>query len=809
MMANLLDDSRYTLRILRKNPGFTLVAVLALALGIGANTAIFSVVNSVLLRPLPYRHPEQLTIVWESSRGQGWNRIGPSGPDFVEFRRRNRSFSDLTLIEAGTGTITGFGEPQQLPGLRVSNNFLSFLGVKVALGRDFTPQEGWNDHVGIISHAIWLKYFGGDAKAIGRRILLDGLPYTVIGVLPANFWSPLAADALVPWVDADVMRRHPMDHVFAVFARLKPGVSAKQASAEITALTAQRAEEVPAMKGWTGVVLPMHEAMVESMRPGLLVLLAAVALVLLIGCSNLANLMLARAAARQREIAIRSALGAGRKRLMGQFLTESSVLALLGGVLGLLLAMWGVDLLQNLVPATIKVAEAATEIVRPRIALDLRALAFTGVVAVVTGLGFGLAPALAAARTDVNRTLKDGGRGSSSGNRTLRRAFVVGEVALALVLLICSMLTIKSFWNLQQVNPGFLADHTLSMDMELPTDSKYREGREQAEFFHRVLGKAESLPGVRSAALTSIVPLDGNEDEKVDFLIEGRPPLPSGQLLPADYRKISPRYFTTMGIPLRHGRDFEARDREDAPRVAIINETLARLHFESGDKALDPIGQRLRIRQRVYEIVGVAGDVRHGGLDKQAGATIYVPYLQIPNMRMSLVLRTAAEPKGMIRAAKQVIYEVDKDQPVFNIRTMQEVLAGSQASPRFTLLLLGVFAGVALLLASLGIYGVISYTVTQRTHEIGIRMALGARTLDVLGMVVGQGMFLTGIGIAAGLTAALAVTRLLSSLLYGVSTRDPLVFGGTSALLAAVALAASLLPARRAAKLDPIRSLRY
>ena len=808
-METVLHDVRYALRTLRKNPGFTVVAVLALALGIGANTAIFSVVNSVLLRPLPYDHPERLVIVWESSPAQGWNRIGISGPDFVEFKKNNHSFEDMVLMEGGSGTLTGFGEPQQVPGLRASSNFLRFLGVKVALGRDFEPNEGWQNRVALLSHAAWMKYAGGDRKAIGKRIMVDGLPYTLIGVLPANFWSPLPADAIVPWVEQDLLRQGPMDHQYGVLARLKPGVSLEQASEDVAALTHRRAEVVPAMQGWSASAVPMHEALVEYMRPALWTLLAAVALVLLIACTNLANLLLARATSRDREIAVRTALGAGRSRLFRQFLTESVVLGLVGGGLGLLLALWGADFLQNAVPQTIRVPEVTAEIIRPRIVVDLSALGFTALVSLLTGIVFGLAPALAATRTNVSTTLKEGGRTTAAANRILRRTLVITEVALAMVLLICAALTLKSFWLTQQINPGFVADHTLSMEMELPTDSKYRTGREQADFFERVLDKTAQLPGLKSAALTSVLPLDSTENQSVDFLIEGRPPLPSGQRLAGDYRAVSPAYFATLGIPLRSGRDFTAFDKAGSPLVAIIDEALARRYFSNGDHPIDPIGQKLRFTRTTREIVGVVGSVKHTGLDKQSAPTVYLPYLQSPEARMSLVVRTASAPKSLIRAVKAAVYQVDKDQPVYKVRTLREVVAGSQAAPRFTLILLAIFAGAAMLLASLGIYGVISYTVARRTQEIGIRIALGARSGHVLGMIVGQGLWMAAGGVAAGLAAALAVTRLLGSLLYGVGTRDPVVFSCAALLLLAVALLACYVPARRAAKLDPIRSLRY
>lgn len=483
------------------------------------------------------------------------------------------------------------------------------------------------------------------------------------------------------------------------------------------------------------------------------------------------------------------------------------MLALIGGAFGLLLAWWGVDQLQRIVPEKIRLPGGAGEVLRPRIAVDSWALLFTALVSVLTGLIFGIAPAVASARSHVHDVLREGGRGASHGGRKLRDVLAIAEVALALMLLIASTLTIKSFWRIQQVNTGFQPDHVLAMEMELPTDSKYRTDREQRDFFQLVLDKVSILPGVRWAGATNVLPLDVTEEDAVEFLIEGRPPLPSGQQLPAAYRAVSPDYFRAMGIPMRRGRGFTEQDKEDHPLVAVINEALARRYFTDG---VDPIGQKLRFGRRgLREIVGIVGDVKHSGLDQQVTPTVYASYLQSPEPRMTLVVRTAAHPMSMVRAVKDSVYSVDKDQPVFKIRTMDQVVAGSESSSRFTPVLLGIFAAVALALASIGIYGVISYAVTQRTREIGIRIALGAERRDVLRMVAGHGVLLAAIGVAIGLAGAFVLTRLMSSLLFGVSATDPLTFLSAPVFLGAVALAASCVPAYRATKVDPVVALRY
>jgi putative ABC transport system permease protein len=804
-MSTLVQDIRLGIRLLRKSPGFTAVAAIALALGIGANTAIFSVVNAVLLRPLPYPAPSRLGVLWQESRGQGWSRMGSSGPNFLEYKERARTLEEVVLFEPGSGTLSGFGEPLQVPGLRTTTNLLSMLGAKPILGRDFAPGEAFDSRVAILSHGAWMRIFGGDPEAIGKRIMVDGLPYTLIGVTPPELWLPVPADAFVPWSDADLRRQSPNDHRFSLLVRLKSGVSFRQASAEVDGIARQIALINPRMAGWGASVEPLQDALVDNVRMGLMTLLVAVALVLLIACTNIANLMLARAASRERESAIRAALGAGRWRLVRQFLTETLVLGSVGGILGLILALWGVDLLEKLVPQTLRITGSNAEVVRPRIVIDATVLAFTALLSLASGLIFGVAPAPAAAGPGVQEALKEGGRHSaSSRSRRTRAVLVVAEVALALVLLISAGLTLKSFWKLQQVNPGFLAHGLLVMETELPTDSRYQKSAEQWAFFERVLGHIKTLPGVEAAAISSSLPL-GQRDQRVAFRVKDRPLPPSGQLLPADYRSISEEYFTAMRIPLRRGRFFTEHDRAGRPEVAIIDENTARRHWPSSD----PIGQKLEIGRSVLEIVGIVGAVRSGGLDHEpADATIYTSYRQRPDPHVTLVVRHP-NPASIVLAAKNAVYFVDPGQPVFNVRTMDDVVAGSQSASRFTLVALAIFAAVALALAAAGIYGVISYSVAQRTGEIGIRIALGAGTRDVLRLVVGQGMVLAGAGVAIGLGAALAATRLLSALLYGVSPTDAMIFCATAAVLAAVALAASYLPARRAARIAPVVSLRY
>jgi putative ABC transport system permease protein len=801
----VLEDVRHAVRLLRKSPGFTSVALAALALGIGANSAMFSVVNAVLIRPLPYPDAERIGIIWQKSAGQGWNRINPSGPDSVDMREQATTLEQVAVLEVGTGTINGFGEPQQVAGMRVSTNLFTLLGIKPMLGRDFQEGEGFKDHVLIISHDSYHKWFGGDPAVIGRRLLVDGLSYTIIGVLPAGAWLPLPAAAFVPWSQADLRGQNRMAHRFAVLAKLKPGVTWEQASSELDAIQRNIAAITPRMKDWSAYIVPFQGWMSQRARPALLLMLAAVGLVLLIACTNLANLMLARAAGRERDVAVRLALGASRWALMRQLLTESVVLSVAGGALGLLLAFWGVDALDNLVPKAIKMPDSNSEFIRPAILIDGTVLAFTAAAALACGLLFGLAPALAASSGKVNNVLRQGQRGSTSAQaRAIRHGLVVSEIALALVLLVAAAMTMQSFWSMQKVQPGFSSDHLLTMGTELPTDSRYRTDAEQFRFHQRVLENLARLPGIEGVGVTSSLPM-GNDENRTDFQIEGRPLPDSGQLLSANYSIVNGGYFTAMRIPLKSGRAIADSDTVERPLVAVVDSVAVQRYFSDG---IDPIGQKLKIGTRVFEIVGVVGGVRSSGLGKEPQPTIYVSYLQRPDARMDYVIRHPT-PRGIVNAAKSAVYAVDSSQPVYQVQTMEEVLEGSQSGSKLMLVLLGVFAGIALLLASLGIYGVVSYAVTQRTSEIGIRIALGAGVGDVMRLVLGQGARLTAAGLALGFLASIAASRLLASLLFGVEPMDALVFATTAVILSAVALAATFLPARRAARTNPVVSLRY
>jgi len=810
-MGTLLHDLRYGLRMLAKSPGFTAVAVLTLALGIGANSAIFSVVNTVLLQRLPVRAADRLVVIWVNNLAQGWSRVGPSGLDYLDWKEQNKSFEDLFLFEHGTGTVTGVGEPEQVAGLRVTTNFGDFFGIKPVLGRTFRLEEAQGRHnLLILSYGYWQRRFGSDPRVVGRGITLNGELYTIIGILPASFASLFAVDAVVPF-DTDWVRRADSD--LGVFGRPKPGITLEQASAEIGLITQRIGSQRPERKGWGVVLVPLEAARVEYIRPALLVLLGGVGFVLLIACVNVANLLLSHAVSREREVAMRIALGAGRFRLIRQFLAESTLLALLSGGAGLFLALWGTDLLMRVVPSSIPVPNAADAVLLPKVHMDGTVVVFTLLVSFLTGIVFGLVPAFQGARCNVNESLKEGGRGflaGRKGHRT-RATLVIAEAALAFVLVIGAGLMIKSFWRLLEVNPGFNPHHLLTLRIKLPADmkdSKYREPRQRALTFQQFLRNIETLPGVRSAALTELVPLSQQDQDRWFFVIKEAPPPPPGQQFGADLRDISPGYFGTMGIPLLKGRLFTDHDNADSPRVVVIDETLARQFFPNQD----PLGRHLQLpdaARPAREIVGVVGAVRDTTLDQQPQPTIYFPYLQTGDQTMSLVVRTDSHPAAILPAIKNAIWSVDKDQPVFNVKTMDEIISGVVSAPRLAFILLGIFAFLALALAAVGIYGVTSYSVSQRTHEIGIRMALGARESDVLRLVVGHGLTLAVVGVALGVAGALVLTRFLASMLYGIRPTDPLTYLGVSLLLTAVAIVASYIPARRATKVDPMEALRY
>ncbi|MGI9105206.1 MAG: ABC transporter permease [Pyrinomonadaceae bacterium] len=810
-MGTFYQDLKYGLRMLWKNRGFTVVAVFALALGIGANTAIFSVVNTVLLRPLPFVQPEQLLVLWGAEQGGGeQQRHVSSYPDFRDLRDQTGSLAYVSAYGRNGSTLAGDDEPEQISGAMVSADLFPLLGVGPALGRVFTREEDQPDgpRVIVLGYGLWQRRFGSDPKIIGRELQISGRSTTVVGVMPSGFkfptdaersdyWMPLASDAT-----AATRLNNRGSHFLRIVGRLRPGVTLEGAQAELTTVASRLEQQYPETNTGLGVrLVSLHEDLVGRVRPALLVLLGAVGFVLLIACANVANLLLARAAARTREMAIRTALGASRWRVIRQLLTESLLLSLVGGGVGLLLALWGIDLLVGVSPADIPRAR--------EIALDGRVLAFTVMVSLLTGIFFGLAPALHASKTNLNESLKEGSRGSTEGLRSnrVRSLLIVSEVALSLVLLVGAGLLIKSFLRLQQVDPGFKSKNVLTLNLSLPR-IKYPEPERQKIFFREALGRMKSLPGVESIGAVNILPLSGNNRSN-SFAIVGQPKPVPGQEPEADSRVISPDYFSALGIPLSRGRAFTQRDTQTTPLVLVVNETFARRFFPGAEA----LGQRVVIdddENKAREIVGVVGDVRHEGLDSPPEPEYYEPYQQTPERSMTFVARTNLNnPSALGGALRDALKSMDEDLYVPGMKTMDELRAGSVAERRFSTLLLGVFAGVALLLAAVGIYGVMAYSVMRRTHEIGLRIALGAQAADVLKLVVGQGMFLALVGVVVGLAASFALTRVMANLLYEVSATDPLIFAGIALLLAGVAFIACYIPARRATKVDPMIALRY
>jgi putative ABC transport system permease protein len=803
----MMADLRYALRMLAKSPAFTLIAVLTLGLAIGANTAIFSVVNAVLLRPLPYPHSEQLVRVFGK---QPQLDLAPNSPaNFLEWREENQVFERIGTYVGKGFNLLGGDKPERVIGARVSADVLPLLGVQPALGRFFAndeDQEG-RAQVVILSHDFWRSRFAGDPNMLRQTITLNDKPYTVVGVMPAGFAFPTTRTQVwVPMAFSAAERQTRDTNYIDVIARLKPGVALDQARANMVAVARSQAERYPRTNFGVGVtVVSLQEHIVGDVRPMLVVLLGAVAFVLLIACANVANLLLARAAARQREMAIRGALGASRSRVVRLLLTESVLLAVVGGAVGLLLAIWSLDLLVSLKPANLpRLAE---------IGVNRTVFLFTLAVSVVTGLLFGVAPALQVSKMDLNEGLKESSRGGTDSPRRhrMRALLVVSEVALSLVLLVGAGLMIRSFSRLLAVDPGFKADHVLTAFVSLPA-SKYPKREEQTAFFDRLLERLRNVSGVSAAGLVTDIPLYGGSSTGFD--VEGRPPAAPGQRAMTDYRLTSPDYFAAMGMKLVKGRAFSRYDNETGPGVVIINETLA-AHFFAGE---DPIGKRLDLSgdpKDLREIVGVVADVRNYGVDAEVKPEVYVPFLQSAPEYLSgvvsaltIVVRSAIEPASLGAALREQVQALDKDQPVSEIKTMEWYLADSMAQRRFNMFLLGAFAGLALVLAAVGIYGVIAYTVTQRTHEMGIRIALGAKGGDILRLVFVNAMTTTLTGIALGLGAAFALTRLLRSLLYQVSPTDPIVFAAIPLLLVSVAVIATYLPARRAMKVDPITALR-
>jgi putative ABC transport system permease protein len=823
-MEQLLQDVRFSLRVLAKNPGFTAVAVLTLALGIGANTAIFSVVDAVLLNRLPYPNAGRLTMVWEQNPGRGWFRNVVSAANFVDWRSQNHVFTTMAAIDENTYELSGADEPMEAYGEQVSSDFFSVLGVPAALGRTFSPEEDQpnSPHVVVLSHELWEQRYGGDGAVVGRTISINREPYTVTGVMPSGFYFPPWGGRAQLWIAGlDLTQPGRTWHEFRSIARIKPRIGIGQAQAEMDTIARRLEKQYPEQKGWGVQLVNLHEQTVGDTRPALLVLLAAVGMVLLIACANLANLQLARVAAREKEIAFRAALGAESQRIVRQLLTESVLLAVTGGGLGVLLAGWGVRFLVMLAPQdTPGLSQAG---------VNLRVLAFTLALSVVTGIAFGLLPALGASKVDLNQSLREISRGATQGARSsrLRALLVSTEFALALVLLVGAGLLLKTFVALNHVDLGFEPHNVLTMRIALlgPAYQEHtHERRRQTEFFRQLIQKADSLPGVISSAAIDgggLPPEGGNGD---NFLIAGRPTPPPSEYPDAVNRVISPDYFRTMGIPLLKGRFFTEADDQNGPGVAIINDRLAQDYWPGGD----PIGSQLtfpdlevpvpgvagRKHLKPFSIVGVVKSEKNQGLETVPDEGVYLSYSQYPTFYppRTLVVRTAVEPTSLVSAIRHQVELLDKDQPISEVETMDQVVAQAEAGHRLPMVLLGLFAALALVLAGIGIYGVMSYSVGQRMHEIGIRTALGAQRHDIFRMVIGQGLRLILAGLLIGVAAALILTRLLSSLshlLYGVGTSDPVTFITVLIVLSGVAVLACYIPARRATKVDPIVVLRH
>ena len=792
-----MNDLRFALRQLRKNPGFTAVAVLTLALGIGANTAIFSVVNTMLLKPLPYEQPGQLVQLFEASRPGEQNVVSPGV--FLDWREQSTSFEGFAAYTSASLNFTGEAEPERLNGLRMSANGLHLMRARPVLGRIFAPDEdqAGKEKVIVLTHQLWQRRFGGERDVVGRTVLLNDVGYTIIGVLPAGFLPFESQEFVVPYVAEVRWIGQRGEQFLSVLARLKTGVTVKQADAELSAIAERSKLLYPAWKrDWSVTLVPMQEQLVQGLKPALLVLLGAVGLVLLIACTNVANLLLAKASARQKEMAIRAALGASRSRIVQQLLTESVLLSLLGAGLGLLLAVWSVSGLRHVL-GSMSAARAH------EITLDAGVLGLALVVSVITGLAFGLAPALQSSRPNLDHALKDAARGSARGGNRLRNSLVIGEVALALVLLVGAGLLLHSFSRLLDVSPGFNPDRALTLQLSL-SNQKYPDNARRVAFFNRVAEGVAALPGVEAAGLSRSLPLLGGVPD-VFFRIPGRANHrePGYDML---YDFCTADYFRAMEIPLLRGRFFTEREVATAARVAIIN--IAAVHdLFPGE---DPLGRQISHNTNTYEIVGIVGDVRMRSLTRSAMPMIYRPQAPDQSWRSAtLVVRTHRSPLALTESVRQVIGEIDPSQPVANVRTLDDVVNASVAQRRLTLVLLASFAAIALLLAAIGLYGVIAYVVTQRTREFGIRFALGARRRDVLQLVMSQGMKLVIIGLLLGVVGAFSLTHLLTRLLYEIKPTDPITFIGVSAVLLTVALVASWLPARRAARVHPMEALRY
>jgi putative ABC transport system permease protein len=814
MIETLLQDIRYGARVLAKHKGFTVVAVLTLALGIGANTAIFSVVNELLLRPLPFPDAERLVMLWEVSP-EGRHQNTTSRTNFLSWREQSTVFEGMAAFSDQRLNLTGVGEPEEVSVQLATPELFRVLGVEPIIGRGMTEEDarpGAPD-VAVLSYGLWQRRFGGDPRVIGQPISLNGTPCAVIGILPAGFeWHirkrsgtgrPAEIWSVLP-MRMEGEGANAWGRFLSVVARLKPGATLEQAEAEMKTIAARLEQDTPQYhRGYGAEAIPLREQFVGNVRPALLILLGAVGFVLLIACANVANLLLARAAAREKEIALRAALGAQRLRIVRQLLTESLLLSVLGSLLGLVFAWWGIGALVAISPRDLVNLHG--------VGLNLTVLAWTLAVSLVTGIIFGLAPALEATRLNLNDALKEGGKGAGgqgTRSRRLRNALVVAEVALALVLLASAGLLVKSFIRLQKIDTGFNAENVLTMVLRLP-DSKYKEDPQFVAFFRQAMERIRALPGVRAVGMVNYLPLYGGLGSATGFTIEGRPAPPPGEEPSTNVRVTDADYFKAMGIPLLRGRNFTDLETSEARRVILISESLAQQHFPGED----PLGKRLSVgmfeKPVLTEIIGIVGDVKYDSLTDRVEPTVYFPHPELTYAFMTLVIRTDGDPALMAPTVERELRAIDPDQPVSDVRTMNQVMADTTGRARFNTLLLGLFAGLATLLAGVGIFGVMNYSVALRTHEIGIRMALGAQPGRILMLILKQGLLLTLIGIGIGLIGALALTRVMSGLLFGVGATDPVTFAAIVLLLAVVSLIACYIPARRATRVDPLIALRY
>ncbi|MBV8808974.1 MAG: ABC transporter permease [Acidobacteriaceae bacterium] len=810
-MDTFLQDLRYGVRALRKTPGFAAIAILTLTLGIGATTAIFSVVDAVLLRSLPYRDPARLVSLWEDESSVGFPRNTPAPGNYTDWTKQTQIFESVAAFDGRSYNLTGSSsEPQRIQGGAVTQDFLLTLGTAPLLGRDFVPQEDHpgSEHVAILSYRLWQGRFAGDQKLVGKAIWLNSEKYTVVGIMPPGFAFPAKdVDFWVPLALTPAEAANRGAHYFQeVVARLRPGVTIARANAALQVVCVRLQKQFPETNAGIQRFFgePLQDTFTRDVRRGLILLMSAVAFILLIACGNIANLLLSRAAGRQREIAVRSALGAARVRIVKQLLSESALLAIGGGLLGLLIAQWCLAFLKNLVPVDLSRAVL--------LSLDLPVLAFALLVSLLSVFLFGLMPALQVSRVDLNDVLKEGARGSVGAQKgAFRNLLVAGEVALSLMLLVPSALLLESFVKLRGLDPGFRADHVLYAMIQVP-DTKYRDFEKRSAFFEQLLERVRALPGVQRAGITSALPLTWRGGTN-GFTPEGMA-LDPRVTYDANNRVITPGYFETMQIPLVRGRFFDDRDGQHTQPVAIINETMAKKFWGNQD----PIGKRFKLGAPEdkaapwLRIVGVVHDVRQMALDSAPRQEMYFPYWQSKDNWMwlrGLVVRTTGDPMSLAGAVRNAVWSIDRDQPVDSVMTLEHLLDQEVTDRRLQVLLLGALAALALVLACVGIYGVLAYLVTQRTQEIGVRIALGAKSSDILQTVAGQGMRLVAMGIAAGLIASLALSRTLTSFLYGVTAMDPLTYCGAIALFSTVALVACYIPAHRASKLDAMVALRY